>query len=157
MNMPPWVACGLAFLLAYAVAGCTPTANHTAIAAAVAPTAQAQLIIGATAAERTTRGLSVYSAHYCGACHQLSAANSNATFAPSFDGLGSRALERTHAAGYTGTAKTAEDYIRESIRTPQLYIVDGYKATTMPMPTFKLTDQEIEDLVQMLLQQKKTK
>ena len=44
---------------------------------------------------------------------------------PSLAGAGTRALEILNTPGYTGTAKTPGDYIRESILHPSAYVVPG--------------------------------
>jgi nitric oxide reductase subunit C len=44
---------------------------------------------------------------------------------PSLAGLGGRALEILKSPGYSGTARTPEDYIRESILRPSAYVVPG--------------------------------
>ena len=54
---------------------------------------------------------------------------------PSLAGVGTRAAEILKAPGYTGTAKTPEDYIRESILNPSAYVVPG--------PTFAAAGQSI--------------
>ena len=54
---------------------------------------------------------------------------------PSLAGVGTRALELLKTPGYTGTARTPEDYIRESILQPSAYVVAG--------PTFSAGGQSI--------------
>jgi nitric oxide reductase subunit C len=54
---------------------------------------------------------------------------------PSLAGVGTRAAEILKTPGYTGTAKTPEDYIRESILSPSAYVVPG--------PTFAAAGQSI--------------
>lgn len=44
---------------------------------------------------------------------------------PSVAGLGARAVEVLKNPGYTGTARTPEDYIRESILHPSAHVVPG--------------------------------
>jgi nitric oxide reductase subunit C len=54
---------------------------------------------------------------------------------PSLAGVGTRAAEILKNPAYTGTAKTPEDYIRESILHPSVYVVPG--------PTFSAAGQSI--------------
>jgi nitric oxide reductase subunit C len=54
---------------------------------------------------------------------------------PSLAGVGARATDILKAPGYTGTARTPDDYIRESILHPSAYVVPG--------PTFSAGGQSI--------------
>lgn len=54
---------------------------------------------------------------------------------PSLAGIGTRALQTIASPDYKGSAKTAEEYIRESILTPSAYVVPG--------PTFSAAGQSI--------------
>ena len=54
---------------------------------------------------------------------------------PSLAGIGSRALEVLARPDYKGTARSPEDYIRESILHPSAYVVPG--------PTFGAPGQSI--------------
>jgi nitric oxide reductase subunit C len=44
---------------------------------------------------------------------------------PSLGGIGSRAAERLADPGYDGSARSAEDYLRESIVAPSAFVVPG--------------------------------
>ena len=56
---------------------------------------------------------------------------------------------------YTGEATTAEEYIRESILSPELYVVEGYEHTQHHMPAYtNLSGTDLAAIVQLLLQQK---
>lgn len=104
--------------------------------------------------ERIAAGLAVYKALYCGVCHTLEAAGTAGTFGPPHNGMGETARQRIQEPGYTGTAETAADYIRESIIEPQIYLVPDYALTPHQMPIFNyLEDEQIEALVLMLLAQ----
>ncbi len=59
----------------------------------------------------------------CNACH--STAPGVNMVGPSLAGVAGRAEKLINSPDYTGHAKTVEDYIRESIRTPNAYIVPG--------------------------------
>jgi len=59
----------------------------------------------------------------CNACH--STAPGVNMVGPSLAGVAGRAEKLINSPEYTGHAKNVEDYIRESIRTPNAYIVPG--------------------------------
>jgi len=70
-------------------------------------------------------------AYACVACHST---QPNVTLAgPSLAGIGTRAAERLADPGYTGEAKDANAYIRESIIHPSQYIVPGANFATKPV------------------------
>jgi mono/diheme cytochrome c family protein len=101
------------------------------------------------------RGLQVYQQSYCGLCHQLDAAHTAGQFGPTHNHMGTTAALRIQDATYTGMARTAAEYIRESIVSPQAHIVAGYEHSQYHMPAFaKLSEADLNALVQMLLQQK---
>lgn len=120
----------------------------------VAPTSLPATAAPVTPEDPLRFGLQVYNQNYCGSCHALSGAAQSAGFAPGHDEMGAVALERIAAESYTGQAISAEQYIRESIVEPQLDLVPGYEHTNMPMPTYKLSDAEVEALVALLLAQR---
>jgi mono/diheme cytochrome c family protein len=99
-------------------------------------------------------GRQVYLAQYCGVCHQLSAANTHGTFAPSHDQMGTIASQRIQETNYTGTAQTSAEYIRESLLVPRLYHVPGYETTNHQMPSYEhLSPEDMELLVYLLVNQ----
>jgi nitric oxide reductase subunit C len=99
-------------------------------------------------------GLSVYRAQYCGVCHTLDAAETRGTFGPPHNGMGALAAGHIQQADYQGGATTAEEYIRESIVEPQVYIVPGYATTSHRMPSYAHLDATALDaLVAFLLAQ----
>ena len=69
----------------------------------------------------------------CFSCHSTQA--SVQTVGPSLAGVAARAAAILNTPGYTGTARTPEDYIRESILHPSAYVVPG--------PTFSAGGQSI--------------
>jgi hypothetical protein len=86
----------------------------------------------------------------------LDAAGAGGIFAPPHNGMGSLAEQRIRDAGYTGTATTAEAYIRESILDPTIYLVPGYEHTRYHMPAYTTLPQaDLDALVQMLLHEGK--
>lgn len=102
--------------------------------------------------EALARGLQVYRSSGCLGCHALTAAGSNATVGPTHNGLRATAAQRIADAGYTGSATSAADYIRESIVNPTIYLVPGFDS--LPMPVFDtLSQEDLDALVQFLLAQ----
>lgn len=102
---------------------------------------------------RYEQGRQVYLSQYCGVCHILSAAGSRGVFGPAQDGIGSTAAERIADSRYTGSATTAEEYIRESILTPSIFIVGG-GMSQQSMPSFgHLPAADIDALVYFLSRQ----
>lgn len=101
------------------------------------------------------QGITLYRKYYCGLCHTLSAADTTGAFGPTHNRMGIIAEQRINSSNYTGSATTAEAYIRESIVAPNRYIVANYLTTMHAMPAYThLSDGEIDALVVMLLQQR---
>ena len=87
----------------------------------------------------------------CFACH--SSAPGISLVGPSMAGVSTRAAARIADPNYTGSARTPEDYIKESIREPSAYIVTGGnysngKQSLMPANfSTTLTPEQIDALV----------
>jgi mono/diheme cytochrome c family protein len=86
-----------------------------------------------------TTGQQIFTAAGCGGCHALGKAGSNGTIGPSLDDLGSAAQG------------SPEEYVRESLLDPDAVVADGFQAGVMPSFEGKLTDKQIQALVQYLL------
>ena len=100
------------------------------------------------------RGVEIYKSQYCGVCHELSTAGSVGRSGPTHERVGAIASQRILDPSYTGTATTAEEYLRESIVAPTAYLVSGYEQTRYRMPAYtNLDEPEIEALVQMLIRE----
>ena len=100
------------------------------------------------------RGVEVYKANYCGACHALEVVGSAGIFGPSHDAMATTALERLADPAYSGAATTAEQYTHESILDPNVYLVPGYAMTPHAMPSYAhLATEDVDALVAMLLAQ----
>lgn len=103
--------------------------------------------------ERYASGRALYLDYHCGSCHALRAAGSAGFFGPGQDALGIVAQARIADPGYTGSATTAAEYIRESIVDPGAYIVPGYAFTRHHMPTYDMSAEELDALVFFLVEQ----
>ena len=90
-------------------------------------------------------GEQIFTAAGCAGCHTFAPAGSNGTIGPSLNELKTQ-------AGNMEAGKSAEDYVRESIEDPNAFVVKGYSANVMPQFKGKLTDQQIQALVQYILQ-----
>ncbi|MCS6910527.1 MAG: cytochrome c [Anaerolineales bacterium] len=97
--------------------------------------------------EQSTIGTA--SAPGCVTCHTLDGA---VLVGPSFKGVASRAENIIKDPSYTGSAKTAEEYLRESIINPNAYLNPGFAAGVMYQDYgTQLSEQEVNDLVAYLL------
>jgi mono/diheme cytochrome c family protein len=90
-------------------------------------------------------GQQIFTAAGCAGCHTFGPAGSNGTIGPSLDELKTQ-------AGKMEPGKSAEEYVRESLEDPNAFIVKGYSPNVMPQFKGRLTDQQIQALVQYILQ-----
>jgi mono/diheme cytochrome c family protein len=86
-----------------------------------------------------TTGEQIFTAAGCGGCHALAKAGSNGTIGPSLDDLASAAQG------------SPEEFVRESVLDPDAMVAEGFQAGVMPSFEGKLTDEQIQALVQYLL------
>lgn len=94
-------------------------------------------------------GADLFRSQGCTGCHAMEGL-SQAQTGPNLTNIGSVAEERAAEAG----VEDAETYIRQSIVTPNEYLVQGFSASIMPQ-TFgrTLSEDQINALVQYLLEQ----
>ena len=86
----------------------------------------------------------------CITCHSL--VPGEIKVGPSHAGVARRAAEVIRQADYTGSATTAEGYLRESILEPDAYVEVGFAPGVMYQAYSQtLTEGELEDLVAFLL------
>ncbi len=90
-----------------------------------------------------TTGEQIYTAAGCGACHTFSKAGTNANIGPSLDELAAAAGDRTDAP--------PAEYVTESILDPDAFTVDGFQSGVMPAYEGRLTDEQVQALVDYLL------
>ena len=98
----------------------------------------------------TTAGEELATALGCTACHTLTDVGPTwlSEADPNGEGIGARAAARIGASDYSGTAATAEQYLRESIVLPDAFVVDGYPPSTMVMNYGEQLDaQNVGDLI----------
>jgi mono/diheme cytochrome c family protein len=134
--------------LALAIGCCGPVAAQT-------PSEATAATITGKQESPVITGVEVYRAQYCGVCHTLDAAETRGPFGPTHNRIGTIAAERIADPGYTGNATTAEEYIRESIIDPAVYIVPGSALGRYRMGAYTmLSETELDALVQFLLEQR---
>ena len=88
-----------------------------------------------------TTGEQIFTAAGCAGCHKLTKAGANGTIGPSLDDL----------ASSPDVKGNPEDYVKESILDPDKVVAQGFNAGVMPSFDGKLTDKQIQALVQYLL------
>ncbi len=102
--------------------------------------------------ELVAAGLAVYREQYCGICHEFGRAETTGRFGPTHNGIGTTAASRLADPRYAGEAKTAEEYLYESLVDPSAYIVEGFVGTSHPMPPYThLSEDDLRALVAMLM------
>jgi mono/diheme cytochrome c family protein len=89
-------------------------------------------------------GDQIFTAAGCAGCHTFAPAGSTGTIGPNLNELRTAAANRE-----PGTS--AEEYIRESLTTPEAFLVEGF-GNAMPSYEGRLTDEQINALVDYLLQ-----
>lgn len=112
--------------------------------------ASATVAVYRAPAEQTTSAASVsgallFQAKGCSGCHTIAGVAEFASIGPNLTQLGDVAGDRVR--GMSGTA-----YVTQSIRQPQAFTVDGFGVGVMP--TFELSDAEVEALVGFLLRER---
>jgi mono/diheme cytochrome c family protein len=90
-----------------------------------------------------TTGEQIFTAAGCAGCHKLTKAGANGNIGPSLDDLAS-----------SGDIKgNPQDYVEQSIVDPNAVVVKGFQPGVMPSFKGKLTDKQVQALVQYLLGQ----
>ncbi len=86
----------------------------------------------------------------CISCHSLEPGD--VKVGPSHAGVANQAEEVIQQADYTGSATSAEGYLRESILDPNAYVKSGFVPGVMYQEySSTLTDGQLADLVAFLL------
>jgi mono/diheme cytochrome c family protein len=88
-----------------------------------------------------TTGEQIFTAAGCAGCHTLSKAGANGNIGPSLNDL----------ASSPDVKGNPEDYVKESILDPDKVVAQGFNAGVMPSFDGKLTDKQVDALVQYLL------
>jgi len=101
----------------------------------------------AAPADPRALGKQLYTQLGCNACHKLTDAGSVGLVGPGLDGIGGRA-----ASSVPG--QSAEEYIRTSIVKPNAFITPNYQPVMPGDYGQRMSDAEVDALVQYLLEQK---
>ena len=130
-------------------ASITGTQSAPTAAPAVTPAPSASQPV-ASGKGNAANGEKLFASNGCAACHSFK--EGEKIVGPSLYHISQAAGNILKGGDYTGKAKTAEDYIRESIVEPNTYIVPGFSAGIM-LQDFgkKLNAQNIDDLVAFLM------
>lgn len=86
-------------------------------------------------------GAELYQQNGCTSCHLAPDGTGAAGVGPAHTGLAQRAGERVEGL-------SAAEYVEQSIRDPSAFVVPGFPDM---MPSFDLTDEEVDALVEYLL------
>ena len=81
----------------------------------------------------------------CVTCHSLE--KDKTLVGPSLAGIATDAANTVKEADYKGTAKNADEWLRESMLNPNVDVPEGFKPDIMPKAFTKLSAQELSDLV----------
>jgi len=102
--------------------------------------------------DTSSAGYVLYRQQYCGLCHVFARAGTAGTFGPTHDAMATIAESRLQDESYNGEASDIASYLRESIVSPEVYLVPGYEVSPYKMPAYKqLSADQVDALVQFLL------
>jgi mono/diheme cytochrome c family protein len=108
---------------------------------AAARTGDDQGLLASAGLAQATTGEQIFTAAGCAGCHTLSKAGATGTIGPSLNDLAN-----------SGDIKgSPEDYVRQSVLDPDAVVVSGFQAGVMPSFKGKLSDKQVQALVQYLL------
>jgi cytochrome c2 len=85
----------------------------------------------------------------CITCHSLE--KGKTLVGPSLAGIATEAEADVKKSDYKGTAKTAEEFLKESVVSPDVMVTQGFQPGIMPKTYTKLSAQELNDLVAYML------
>jgi cbb3-type cytochrome c oxidase subunit III len=88
-----------------------------------------------------TTGQQIFTAAGCAGCHTLSKAGATGTIGPSLNDL----------ANSSDIKGSPQDYVRQSILDPNAVVAKGFQAGVMPSFQGKLSDKQVQALIQYLL------
>ena len=94
--------------------------------------------LGTVTDNPAARGQEVYLSKGCAGCHST---GDNIIVGPGWKGVYERAATRRPGV-------SAEDYVKESIKTPTAFVVPGFAPVMPPFPN--LSDQDISDLIEFM-------
>lgn len=156
VRVPVWIAAVLAIVIVlgpwYLATQVWP-AKPEAAPSASAPAAPAPAVpqpAAAPGAGNAANGEKLFAAQACNACHSFK--EGEKIIGPSLYHAGQTAASRVKDGSYRGKAKTAQEYLHESMLDPNAYIVPGYAAGIMVQDfAKKLSPQDLEDMIAFLM------
>jgi mono/diheme cytochrome c family protein len=98
-----------------------------------------------------TKGQALAATQGCLGCHVATTTGPAWMASGDTPGIGTRAAERFTQPDYTGNATSPEQYLFESIVTPDAFIVEGYQPIMPKTFGASMTDQDVADLIAYLL------
>lgn len=117
----------------------TPTRTATAAPTLTATTALSPAAVVTQTAVNAgsgginpTRGQELFRFYTCDSCHDISQPSPGGFIAPNLGNIAVEAERIIRLAEYTGKATNANEYIHESVLTPNVYIVPGKNYTDEP-------------------------
>ena len=99
------------------------------------------VLFSGTGSQPVTASPGVFLGNGCNGCHLLNDLPGNAQVGPDLTHVDDVASSRVDGL-------SADEYIRQSLREPQAFVVPGYRSA---MPTFTLSEDDIEALIALLL------
>lgn len=102
--------------------------------------------VEANGGDEAAAGRQIFAASGCDACHTLSDAGADGTVGPDLDQLAERAERFGRQQG-----QDREQYVRTAIAEPDAFVSPGFQEGLMPSFSGRLSDAEIDTLVEYLL------
>ncbi len=133
----------------------TPTAEPTV---ATLPTIQPTATVMVALTGNPERGRELTSLYACNSCHSFARPFPGGDLAPNLGNIPLEAARIISSPEYTGSSSTVEEYLRESILTPNVYIVPGENYLRAPGVSAmkqdfaeKIPAQDLDDLIAYLM------
>ncbi len=136
----------------------TPTAALTPTVSA-SPTLSATVAVAVAITGDPKHGKQLFHSYMCDSCHDDTHDSPGGFYAPNLRNIATEGERVIHLPEYTGTAKNVPDYIRESVLTPNVYIVpgDGYTDKDTGLSAMyqefadKMKPPDLDDIIAYLL------
>ncbi len=154
LRIPVWIAVALAIVIVlgpwYIATQLIPSRPEAAPSAPAATVPAVSQPAAAPGPGNAANGEKLFVTQGCSACHSVK--EGEKIVGPSLYHVGQTAASRVKDSSYRGTAKTAEEYLRESMVDPNAYIVPSYAAGIMIQDfAKKLSPQDLQDLIAFLM------
>ncbi len=97
-----------------------------------------------------SRGEALLLENGCIACHATEEGPNATDIGPVWKGLMERSAQIIESDSYTGEATTVEEYIRESILKPEVYVVDGYLQIMPNTYQHSISEDDLNEIINYL-------